>query len=236
MDALLNAWRNSFYTEPLLFLVIVVAFVISVKKRRVLPILKFVPVYFAMFAVLFLLLFLGLAVLRGGRYYNMFLLVDKYAEFVLTVTELIVFSDILAKVIKHKLIKRLVRSGTVIMAVVFVVYLIVDIFNYNGPRSITNQRLYIIESLFFLSSCIVYMIELFRFPPYFKLVEQPSFWVVTGLFFFVVSTLPVTLLLNYLKQISYDLYAHFFSIIYLSYILLFIMICKAYLCKPILTK
>jgi hypothetical protein len=230
MEILLNLWKQSFYTDPILFISNIIILYISIKKKQNHFILKLFPIYLGSFLILSIIFYCGIVFLSKSNYYKIFLVVKHYTDFAVTLIELFVFGNLLLKVIKNWGIKNFITWGLIII-IIGEILLFTDSVTYQ-----VLENLYIIEDLFLLIPCVVYFVELFRSPPILKLLDEPSFWVVTGLFFFVVFTLPVTLLSGYLKKLSYELYVHFYAIVYLSYILLFLMICKAYLCKPTRTR
>ncbi len=69
-----------------------------------------------------------------------------------------------------------------------------------------------------------------------KLTQEPSFWIITGMTFLMICTLPYSLILDYVYSNYFDQYFLTFNIFYISYALLFIMIIKAFLCPQTTTK
>lgn len=66
--------------------------------------------------------------------------------------------------------------------------------------------------------------------------EIPSFWIVSGIFFYSVISLPSLLLVDRMRVLYLPFYNIMFAIHYISLSILFLCIAKAFLCKKSLTK
>ena len=232
MKRLLSMWENEFYTNPLLLICTIISFYISIRQGKKFQHLRFFSFYFGSYIILTLVVYIGIATLYHTAKYKLYLTVENCLDFTVSLIELLIFSYFLFFILKHSFIRKFIILFTSIIIFFFIYLLIVDFVNYHTLKSRTLQKLYITESLFLLFPCIGYCIELFRYPPVSNLLNEPSFWVITGIFFFIVCTLPTTILSIYLRNLNYAIYLHFYAITNVCYILLFIMICKAFLCKP----
>ena len=99
--------------------------------------------------------------------------------------------------------------------------------------SLTN--LFTIQAVSLLIICISYYIKIFKDAPDLILLNEPSFWIITGLTFFMLSTLPFSLISPYLIR-NTVLYRNLFSIFFIFYCILFLMIIRAFLCRQVLAK
>jgi hypothetical protein len=92
-------------------------------------------------------------------------------------------------------------------------------------------KVYFIQSVILLLPPIVYFYQIFRLPAFGSQISQPAFWIHIGILFFFSSTIPLFILETYSRHfIVHNQYL--FSISYVAYGIFFLLICKAYLCKP----
>jgi len=95
------------------------------------------------------------------------------------------------------------------------------------PKTI-YMEFFSLESLFLVLPCLFYFYELFMKVQAEPLGSQPAFWIVTGILFLNACSIPLSLTIGMMGK--YDDAAY--SLNYILYILLFILIIRAYLCKP----
>ena len=65
---------------------------------------------------------------------------------------------------------------------------------------------------------------------------EPSFWICSGVFIFMISILPYSLFSEYLCRYKHSVFRELLFILYIFYSVLLIMIIKAFLCKPAETR
>ncbi|MDP4260920.1 MAG: hypothetical protein Q8941_00200 [Bacteroidota bacterium] len=166
----------------------------------------------------------------------------EFSNFVCFTNTLISFAELLAyyhfflKIIHSKNTNKLMK----ILRVVFSV--IIAIFITTGYGFLTNRFAYVslligvIELLFLVPPSFVYFYELLKNEPIIDLYKRPSFWIVTGIFFYSVVSIP-----DYLIERSVAYYKPKYWNI--TNLLLFsipisinsIFLTKAFLCKKTLT-
>lgn len=99
-----------------------------------------------------------------------------------------------------------------------------------------SDFLTVLEFLCILPPCLVYFYELFQKVSLHQLEHRPSFWILTGVFFYVVISVPYYLVDHYISINHYErrslLYLAFF---FIPYSISFIFLTKAFLCKTTLT-
>lgn len=232
MKEIYQHWKDCFFTETLLVVVLVTAMVISVRNRKKHRSLKFFPIYFGCLLIVFLSLYANICseevIIYSLTKFNF----HHYIDYFSTLIELLIFVHFFTFVIESQRFKNIL----IIITALFVFYYFVELyFDKRFSRSIsetTQSRVYTIESLILLIPCFVYFYELFKRPPTLNLKQEPSFWIVSGLSFFVTCTLPYSLLENYLRENYLYLMTTLYSVFYIFYILLLLMIIKAYTCNP----
>jgi hypothetical protein len=228
---ILKTWKAVFYTEPILLITLIVAFIISVRFGKDKKGLVLVPFYIVLFIIEILSNYIA-AFLYYHKIFN-----PKefdfvcYLDYLLTVIELLTFIIFFHSEIKSSKSKSILRLLSLLFCIYFLIELILD---SEFPVSVsdnTQSRVYTIEAIILLGGCSFYFIETFKYFPFKNIKEEPSFWIATGLLFFLSCTLPYSLIENYLRKNYYQLMLNFYSIFYIFYSLLFFMIIKAYLCQ-----
>jgi hypothetical protein len=232
MQHILYYWKGQFYTPLIKDIILIVTLWIAIKNRGKFPILKYMPVY------TFTLLLASLALISAwiasdlGFYPEFFFGLDGYIDYLFTLVEMVIFSHFYYQLIKNRVVKRIILITNVLF-IGFFVYMAIPV---NGRYSDISEEkqavVYTIESLILLFPCIYYVIELFKKQPTPTLKNQPEFWVSTGILFFMACTLPYSLLENYISKNIDSTTMAWYSIFHVFYILLFLMIIRAYLCKP----
>lgn len=154
-----------------------------------------------------------------------------YLDYLLTLIELLTFIVFFHSAIKNNKSKKIL----ILASSIFFIYFLFELFlNPEFPANVsdnTQSRVYTLEAIILLGGCGFYFIEVFKDFPFSNIKTEPSFWVATGLLFFLSCTLPYSLIENYLRKAQYQLMLNFYSVFYLFYILLFSLIIKAYLCQ-----
>jgi hypothetical protein len=232
MERLLHRWSTTYYTHPLLIIILIVTLVISINRRCIDFSLKFFPFYTS---------FLLTVYLSEDLYYFLFSLaerkrifrLDHFLDHIFTLVELLVFADFFKKIIINEKKQKLIQLVTILFTIFFTCSFILGIEEFRDIKHTSINTVYTVEGIILIFFCSLYYHQLFSELPILKLTTEPSFWISTGLFFFTCCTLPYSLVENYLVR-NYELVGiNFFSIFLIFYSLLFIMIIKAYLCKPI---
>jgi len=150
--------------------------------------------------------------------------------------ELSVYFYFFSKILRSKAIIR-------IMTIVATVFTLIIIVFTTTRFSFLTERFYyvtnlieVIEFVLLVPPCLLYFHELFNFDPIVNLSQRPSFWIVTGIFFCSVISVPFYLLDRFLT----DNRSNYWSLTYLLFFSIpfsvnFIFLTKAFLCKKPLT-
>ncbi len=153
--------------------------------------------------------------------------------------ELMVFYSFFNKIITTQIAR-------VIMKICFPLYGMLTIFllfkimteNVNRTEIITDSfRVNIIEFFLLLFPCLYFFYDLLTNDSALSknILRSPSFWITTGLFFYIIISLPFLLIGDKLLNQNFKLYNLMFSIHYISLSFLFLCITKAFSCKKTLT-
>lgn len=230
-DGTHNIGSLAFYIWGILYLVTITGLIVATTKRKKNSLLKNFIVYFAFF----------LFDIIGCDIYQLFFnklnfRYDEYIDYLFTLVELLIFSIFFYNILNNTILKKLIQVITLAFILFAIVSILTNKYFYYAISQQARNRIYTIEAIVLIFYCVFYYIGLFKKSIYPDLINEPSFWIVTGISFFMICTLPYSLMEIYLlknfKLIGYQLY----SIFYVFYILLFIMIIKGFYCKPNLAK
>jgi len=156
----------------------------------------------------------------------------EYSDYAFTVFEIMIFSLFYYRLIDSPMLKRFIIITNLVFFLFSVYMFCASQAFYQFIFQITKSTVYTVEGVIILLICLSYFIQLFKKPPILNLKNEPVFWISTGALFFFAGTLPYSVLENYLIRNYRELYFPSYAIFYIFYALLFLMIIRAYLCKP----
>lgn len=227
MDEILNYWRVSYYTNLLNLILVIVGLVVSISKWEKNSIFNSLTFLFLAYLLPLLVALIDLAT---NHKFPAIRLTFSFFELFTTIIELLVFSHLIKNFIKISRLKKAIGP----IPYLFFIYLIILFLlkNQNGKiDQVFLQNVFTVQALFLIIECICYYIDLFKKEPNFQLLNEPSFWIVTGLSFCMVSTFPCSILGQIIMTSNYNLYMQLFIIFNIFYGLLFLMIIRSFLCK-----
>jgi len=228
-----TSFEDQFYTDIILQCALFATIVVSIKHKNKFRILKNFPVYSGSFLVVMIINRLC----TNNHIPNLLFPLSTFLDYFFTLLELIIFSNFYHQLIKNHTVKRLIIVSNLLFVLFFIFMGVRDKnFYHQGISEKTQSIVYTVEGIILLFLCSFYYFELFKRLHVINLKNEPVFWVSTGLFFFVTCTLPYSLLENYIDKYYPNYSFMLYSLFYLFYILLFIMIMRAYLCKLEMTK
>ena len=233
MDEPINVFEKQFHTDLILLCTLFLTIFVSVKNKKRVRILKYFPLYAVTFSIG--LIFNRLCVNNHVR--NRLFPFSTYLDYFLTLLELIIFSNFYYQLIKNQIVKRFIILSNLLFVLFFILMRVSDKnFFEKGISESTQSIVYTLEAIILLILCLCYFYELFRKLAIVNLKNDPAFWVSTGLLFFMACTLPYSLLENYMDRYYPNSSHMLYSLFYLFYIMLFIMVIRAYLCNGESTK
>ena len=232
MQSILELWEGSYYTEPLLILVLCIALIISIRKRRKFKILNHFPIYIFSLLMVFITASAFQISFAEKFHPSFFWGISEYTDYVFTIFEIVIFSLFYYQLIDSLIVKRIILISNLLFVFFSIYMFLTSRAFYQLAFQITKSTVYTVEAIILLVICLFYFIELFKKPPNLNLKNEPVFWISTGALFFFACTLPYSLLENFISRNNEGIYDPFYSIFYIFYILLFLMIIRAYLCKP----
>jgi len=150
--------------------------------------------------------------------------------------EFLVYYYFFSKVLYNQKIKSALYIISISFFLVWLTYLFTH-FSFITPRKTYFSYLIgVVEFILLLPPCILFYFQLLKINSSLPLLKRPSFWIVTGVFFFALISIPYYLLNNYIikeyKEYYFILSVAFF---YIPFTLNFIFLSKAFICKKPLT-
>lgn len=117
--------------------------------------------------------------------------------------------------------------------ILFFLFLFVILFCiFTNDLSAPQNKAYAFTNFGLVIFCCFYYLQLFESMPTINLLKEPSFWIISGIFFCMCATIPLTSLRGYLyDNIPYNLYLSIGSIGFFAYGVMHLFFIKAYLCS-----
>lgn len=233
MEQLLSRWQKENYTEPLLYFVLCISLIVAIKNSNKHQILKYFPLYIGSLLIVCLANELNNLTYNSDLQTKYFSGLANYLDYSFTFLEMIVFSHFFYKTTNSNFQRRLIIFLNTCFFFYFAYMPFTDAKFYHSISDITQSKVYTIEGGILLLICLFHFIEIFKALPTSNLKNKPILWVSTGLLFFLICTLPYSILENYISKNYLGAGTSLYSLFYIFYIVLFIMIIKAYLCKTV---
>jgi hypothetical protein len=232
MEYYLNYIRGTYFTNPLSLIVAIVALVISIKYSKQNQSFRLLPYYL-----------LGYILVLIGNVFGSLLLDKKYevqsmtlqtaVDFLFTVCEYFIFSRFISKFLTSKTHSRVIQGLSITFVVVSISIATKSIMTFGYIKANDLQNIFIIQALLLLPQTVFYFINLLSIPQDFEFRLRYDFWIITGLCFTMVCSLPFSFICNYLRDYNYEAYNSLYSIFYILYIIFFCMIIKGLSCLRI---
>jgi hypothetical protein len=226
MRALLYFLRETYYVPLIMLLLCLITATIGYRNRHRFTYLKLFPIY-ALASALQVILTFFIYIFQPSS----FLLIVNTSIIIFVSIEFFIFFNLLSQLIKNRYFKRSMAA----MQFSFILFSVFVWLNFK-----TNQCLplsfNIVNSTCLIIPCLFYFYELFKAPPTISLSAQPAFWVIIGFSFMAICSIPFYLLENYFYNNMPDFYNQVCTLNYVFYCLVFILISKAFLCKPAVAR
>ena len=221
MQDLTTIFEASFYTEPLMILCALFAFMFGVTFRSKFRELRFMFLYAG--SSILQLLSLYYAILWRPS-------VEFFIEHVTSNIFILIESTILFHFFNCIIVVQSLRRIIQVIFTIFVLYVIL-LWSFTNSFYYHPTRLYLPQAFCILSFCFLYFFQLFKLPPKLLLLNTPAFWVTIGCLFYFSCTIPL-----FFVGVLSPLPISYLSINYLCYSVLFLLITKSFLCRPAWVK
>jgi hypothetical protein len=219
---ILDFLSNQIYCSVLMELVTFIALIVSIRYYKRHPQLR-IFTYYILFSLLDDLANTWEQTTKQVGHYTTVGI--RVVDSVFIIFEFLIFSLFILHYVRG-------RSGRLAIKIVillfFSMFLWVSIINVKNFYIGLDTRYMIAESILLVFPCLIYYYGLFVNVSPNPLSEDPSFWVVTGFFFLNACSIPMILTFAWLGRFAHIV----FSLNYLLYIILFILLIRAYRCRP----
>ncbi len=152
----------------------------------------------------------------------------RYAAILLNfslIIQLILLGNFILSALNSERLRKTLR----IFLVIFVLILIVIIFQ--NKLTSMNSKAYSFSDLCLIIFAIFYYLQLFKDPPSQKLNDQPSFWIITGIFVGMGINTPLASFADYFKIHNSIIDDFFFYLIMINgYLIMHFFFIKGFLC------
>lgn len=159
-----------------------------------------------------------------------------YTNVLIAMAELLAYTYFFSKIIQSKFAIKLIKLFLGIFVLVIILFVITR-------YSFLTQRYYYmtnviatLEFLFLIPPCMAYFFELFKNDVSQNLHERPSFWIVTGIFFYSVISIPYFMIDRFLNENRSDYWTMTYVLFFcIPFCINFMFLARAFLCNRSLT-
>lgn len=229
MEQILLYLEDFYYTNAILIISTIILVYISIKKRNNIKHCKFLFLYPLVSLIQQAIIFYS--IFRNSPDYIKRSELNNLSINLFIIIELLIVFFLFIKILRNKLNKLIL----LILQVGYVLYYIYY-FTIGDMRNPVDPSISIAQCFVIIIPCLFYFIELFNRPATLNLINEPNFWLASGLLINFSFMLPGYILID---KIVYDKFYYVqstFSLIYISYSILFLLFTKAYTCNSIITQ
>lgn len=150
--------------------------------------------------------------------------------------ELYVYNYFFKHVLNHNWIKVWIKYSFQFYSLITALHCILIFSSITINNSYIAYLVGALEFILLIPPCLLYYYELLNSTPDSILTKRPSFWIVTGIFFLSLISIPYYLLTTYITTIKHE-FRNLFeaAFFYTPLIINFIFLTKAFSCKKSLT-
>lgn len=184
----------------------------------------------------FLVLIGGYYIKLGSSFSFSFLYYFIYfSNDLVSLVELFVYYHFFFHIIQNKSFGKLMHICKTCFAVIVIVFAITKFEFLSKRYSYISYSIGAIEFLLLIPPCFVYYFEVIKNKSVINLFERPSFWVVTGIFFYSLISVPFYLLSIFVESSNYE-HSNLIELFlfYAPFIVNFIFLSKSFLCEKLL--
>lgn len=224
MEALLKNWQSSLYMWPAAFFVTLffaLLFCIPSDRSRNIPLA--IKLYLIAYGLTFIIIDGTILIRQQYDYYTY--QVQHYTDYIFTIIEFV----FIAYYFYTNNLNSLQKKVLTILTILFLIASLV--FSFQLPRGLAVARLYTTQVLLLLNPSFFYFRNLFKSPTTIDIANTPSFWISTGITFFLLCTMSLSLIETFFLNHKPHILAKLAPIYYIFYMLMFVMFFRAYLCK-----
>lgn len=186
-----------------------------------------VPSYMKWFFIYSIVAFAGVSIVSVIRY-----LKSNSDDTAMTVTIFSIYfhyfflAIFFRGILKKKTSKRIL---TIILIPSIPIVLIIVYLNLSEPFGLES---FSVANFFLIVYCAIYFWELFTSFPKYELLQEPSFWIVSGIFLSLGAIIPIHFTYQYLKtNLNFEVFDKLKAVCCFAYGTMHLFFIKAYLCS-----
>lgn len=143
-----------------------------------------------------------------------------------TAFEFAFYLYIIKLVITNSVVKKIITYVTIL-------YLLCAVANivFIQKMKVFHTVTYAFGCLLIVAACVYYFLELFKISQPVKLINNPAFWICSGLLFFYCCGFPLYGMFNFLTGISKLIISNFYNIVLILNVFLYTLFTIAFLCR-----
>jgi magnesium-transporting ATPase (P-type) len=221
-------WKGNHYADLISIGVAIVGLVITLRKKSCFEDYKLFVVLFSGYIIVIISSFLKPASRQSPHLHLTLIQLHYFADIAFTILEFIIYSIFIQKQVKKG------NYFLISIRFLFITYAsgvgLTSFWEAGMPVRSVIDNLFTLQALCIFPGIIIYYFEIYSNESSDSKQEKPAFWIISGITLFMISTLPYSIIANYLQENYFSKSYDLFYIFYVFYILLFAMIIKAISC------
>lgn len=230
---LFKDWSNNYYTIPAMCVIEFVTIIIGLKYSKKNRIRSFFVLY----------LFIDCCILLTGFYVQIDNSISEETHKAFFRNTNVIIALVEISVYYYYFNKLLLNKHKRFLVALYISYLLCLFIYFSKIISLIastpihgSNIIGALEFFLMLPPCFLYFRQLLNTSSKLNLAERPSFWIVTGIFFYSLISIPYYLLMSYFIQLRYEYRSVLSSTFYyIPFSINFLFLLKAFLCKKPLT-
>lgn len=234
-DRLLRSWQITFYSQIFMFVVELTALLLGILYARKDKAVRWFIFYIAFdFCILLTHWYMDIDITISKAFKSIYL---NITNSLIASVELLAYFYFFSLVLKGKNIKLVLKILSLLFLLIIILYLTTRFSFITHRFSYITYLIGALEFLLLLPLCLLYFYQLInKINSSRPLLQIPSFWIVTGIFFFSIISIPYYLVnLSLLNSSTKTRYIFATALYYLPFSINFVFLSKAFLCKKTLT-
>lgn len=229
---LINHIEHNYYSEIIMAVCEIISLVFAIKNVRTQKIGRLFILYISFDLLILIINWILLLLDFDQKPKSLFI---SFSNATIAWLELFVYYIFFFKVLVNYKIKILMKYLLSLFTILIICFFITK-FNFISARhSYISNLLGAIEFIFILFPCFIFIDQILNTNSTHTLFDRPSFWIVTGIFFFALVSVPYYLIYTYIYKKTPLLYLLSSVLYYLPYGINFVFLTKAFSCKKTLT-
>src|SRR5262245_35247068 len=140
-EIFIQEMESQYFSHPILILVLIFSIIISIRNRKKFKILGWFPIYL----ISFLVSSFSNDMLYVVSLRPFFIPFSQYADYVFTLLELLVFSNLYYRIIYNRTVKNMILFVNMAFLVYFIYMGILDDHFLSGISELTQSKVYTVE-------------------------------------------------------------------------------------------